>query len=209
MDFEEALNHSCNSAFAQIAIQLGQSKLMQTAGELGFNTKEDMGQITVSASKFDVSKTTKTDLGWAGIGQYTTMVNPYHMLTLLGAIANNGVATQPSFVENMVYPDGKTDIIGKTEVNKTVNLDPQTAAQMKKLLRSNVVNYYSDDTFPGLEMCGKTGTAEVEGGSHAWFVGFSQREDTPYAVICVVEKSGSGLSVAGSVVNEVMQEVCD
>ena len=168
-----------------------------------------MGQITVSASKFDVSKTTKTDLGWAGIGQYTTMVNPYHMLTLLGAIANNGVATKPYFVENMVYPDGKTDIIGKTEVNKTVNLDPQIAAQMKKLLRSNVVNYYSDDTFPGLEMCGKTGTAEVEGGSHAWFVGFSQREDTPYAVICVVEKSGSGLSVAGSVVNEVMQEVCD
>ena len=79
---------------------------------------------------------------------------------------------------------------------------------MKKLLRSNVVNYYSDSTFPGLQMCGKTGTAEVEGGSHAWFVGFSQREDTPYAVVCIVEKSGSGLSVAGEVVNEVMQEVC-
>lgn len=62
VDFEEALNHSCNSAFAQIAIQLGQSKLMQTAGELGFNTKEDMDQITVSASRFDVSKTTKPTL---------------------------------------------------------------------------------------------------------------------------------------------------
>ena len=137
-----------------------------------------------------------------------TYIGSEHLL--MGLVReDNGVATKPYFVENMVYPDGKTDIIGKTEVNKTVNLDPQIAAQMKKLLRSNVVNYYSDDTFPGLEMCGKTGTAEVEGGSHAWFVGFSQREDTPYAVICVVEKSGSGLSVAGSVVNEVMQEVCD
>lgn len=94
-------------------------------------------------------------------------------------------------------------------MNKTVNITPEIAAQMKKLLRSNVVNYYSDSTFPGLKMCGKTGTAEVEGGSHAWFVGFSQREDAPYAVICVVEKSGSGLSVAGEVVNEVMQEVCN
>ena len=209
VDFEEALNHSCNSAFAQIAIQLGQSKLMQTAGELGFNTKEDMDQITVSASRFDVSKTTKTDLGWAGIGQYTTMVNPYHMLTIMGAIANNGVATKPYFVQNMVSPDGKINVIGKTAVNKTVNITPEIATQMKKLLRSNVVNYYSDSTFPGLKMCGKTGTAEVEGGSHAWFVGFSQREDAPYAVICVVEKSGSGLSVAGEVVNEVMQDVCN
>ena len=78
------------------------------------------------------------------------------------------------------------------------------------MLRSNVENYYGDWKFPGMKMCGKTGSAEVEGKkSHAWFVGFSQREDTPYAVICVVEKSGSGLSVAGSVVNEVMQEVCE
>ena len=209
LDFEEALNHSCNSAFAQIAIQLGPEKLMQTAGELGFNTKEDMDQITVAASRFDVSKTTKTDLGWAGIGQYTTMVNPYHMLTLLGAIANDGTATKPYYVDNMIYPNGKKEVIGKTEINKTVKISPDISAQMKKLLRSDVVNYYGDSFFPDLEMCGKTGTAEVEDGSHAWFVGFSQRQDTPYAVVCVVEKSGSGLSVAGEIVNEVMQEVCN
>lgn len=207
--FEEALNHSCNSAFAQIALQLGSEKLMQTAGELGFNTKEDMDEISVSKSVFDVSKATKTDLGWAGIGQYTTMVSPYHMLTLMGAIANGGSATKPYFVESMVYPDGKTETIGKTETNKTVKISPEIASQISQLLRSNVVNYYSDSTFPGLEMCGKTGTAEVEGGSHAWFVGFSQRENTPYAVVCVVEKSGSGLSVAGKIVNKVMQEICN
>lgn len=207
--FEEALNHSCNSAFAQIALQLGSEKLMQTAGELGFNTKEDMGEISVSKSVFDVSKASKTDLGWAGIGQYTTMVNPYHMLTLMGAIANGGSATKPYFVDSMVYPDGKIETIGKTETNKTVKLSAEIAEQMKNLLRSNVVNYYSDSTFPGLEMCGKTGTAEVEGGSHSWFVGFSQNEDTPYAVVCIVEKSGSGLSVAGKIVNRVMQEICN
>lgn len=207
--FEEALNHSCNSAFAQIALQLGSEKLMQTAGELGFNTKEDMDEISVSKSVFDVSKATKTDLGWAGIGQYTTMVSPYHMLTLMGAIANGGSATKPYFVESMVYPDGKTETIGKTETNKTVKISPEIASQISQLLRSNVVNYYLDSTFPGLEMCGKTGTAEVEGGSHAWFVGFSQRKNTPYAVVCVVEKSGSGLSVAGKIVNKVMQEICN
>lgn len=209
VDFEQALNHSCNSAFAQIAIQLGREKLMQTAGELGFNTKEDMDQISVSKSIFDVSKANKVDLGWAGIGQYTTMVSPYHMLTLMGAIANNGVATKPYFVKNMVYPNEKVEEIGKTEVNKTVKLLPEIAGQMQELLRSNVVNYYSDSTFPNLKMCGKTGTAEVEGGTHAWFVGFSLREDAPYAVVCVVEKSGSGITVAGSVVNKVMQKLCN
>ena len=63
-------------------------------------------------------------------------------------------------------------------------------------------------------MCGKTGTAEVsseEGGDdpHAWFVGYSQREDLPYAIVVVVENGGGGSSVAIPVANQVMQAVDD
>lgn len=210
VDFEKALNRSCNSAFAQIAIELGKEKLMTTAGELGFNASEKINGVSIAKSKFDVSTTTLTDLGWAGIGQYTTLVNPCHMLTVMGAIANGGTAVKPYFVRDIVSPNGNITTIGKTENSTIVSLDPTIANTINKLMRSNVVNYYSDSTFPGLKMCGKTGTAQIDNGeSHSWFVGFSQDEKTPYAVVCVVENAGSGLAAAGPLVNKVMQAVCD
>ena len=210
VNFEKALNRSCNSAFAQIALALGKEKLMTTAGELGFNASEKINGISIAKSKFDVSTATLTDLGWAGIGQYTTMVNPCHMLTIMGAIANGGTAVKPYFVRDIVSPNGTVTTIGKTENSTTVSLDPTIADSVNQMMRSNVVNYYSDSTFPGLKMCGKSGTAQIDNGeSHSWFVGYSQNEKTPYAVVCVVENAGSGLAAAGPVVNKVMQAVCD
>lgn len=208
--FEEALNRSCNSAFAEIAIELGPEKLTKTAEELGFNVKETIGQINLTQSTFNVSNAAKVDLGWAGIGQYTTLVNPCQMLTLMGAIANGGTAIKPYFISKIVSPSDRETVIGTTAESTTVHINSGTANTMKKLLRSNVVNYYDDSTFPNLQMCGKTGTAQIDNGeSHSWFVGFSQNPETPYAVVCVVENSGSGLSAAGPVVNKVMQKVCN
>ena len=75
-------------------------------------------------------------------------------------------------------------------------------------MKSNVKNYYKDSRFPGLEMCGKTGTAQIDDGEpHSWFVGFSQNESTPYAIAVVVENGGSGLESAGVVANKVMQKI--
>lgn len=209
VNFEEALNHSCNSAFAEIAIELGKDKLTKTAEELGFNVKGKIGQINLTKSTFDVSKAAKVDLGWAGIGQYTTLVNPCRMLTLMGAIANGGTAIKPYFVRSIVSPTGVETTVGTAEQSGDVRIEPSIANTVNKMMRSNVVNHYGESTFPNLKMCGKTGTAQIDNGeSHSWFVGFSQNPETPYAVVCVVENSGSGLSAAGPVVNKVMQKVC-
>ena len=55
-------------------------------------------------------------------------------------------------------------------------------------------------------MCGKTGTAQVDGAkSHSWFAGYSQREDLPLAVICIAENGGYGSGIASDVSNKVMQ----
>lgn len=207
--FEEALNHSCNSAFAEIAIELGKDKLTATANALGFNTKDKIGEINLTKSSFDVSKAVDVDLGWAGIGQYTTLVNPCHMLTLMGAIANGGTAIKPYFVKSMVSPSDEVTELGRTEISKNIILDSTIADTMSDLMRSNVKNYYGDSRFPNLKMCGKSGTAQIDNGeSHSWFVGFSQNPETPYAIVCVVENSGWGLKAAAPVVNTVMQKVC-
>ena len=75
-------------------------------------------------------------------------------------------------------------------------------------MRNNVTSYYGESLFPGLEICAKTGTAEVGGEKEpsAWIVGFSQRQDTPYAFVVVVEEGGSGIQAAGGVAGAVLQQ---
>ena len=203
LTFERALNVSCNSVFAELANEVGKDKLTETVRALGFGKNVTISKAKTVRSTFDVSGSTKLDLGWAGIGQYTTLVNPSQMLMFMGAIANGGKAMTPYIVEE------SSEIVDvKNKVNGNVKLSEETANKVKKLLRSNVKNYYNDNKFPGLEMCGKTGSAEVSNGrSHAWFVGFSQKKNFPYAVVVCLENGGIGYNHAIPVANKVMQKV--
>lgn len=203
VNFERALNVSCNSVFAQLANEVGKDKLTQTVRQLGFGKNVTVSKAKTVRSTFDVSKSTSLDLGWAGIGQYTTLVNPTQMLMFMGAIANEGKAITPYLVEKS---SELVDTKGKENTN--IKLSAETANAVKKLLRSNVKNYYNDNKFPNLEMCGKTGSAEVSNGrSHAWFVGFSQKKNFPYAVVVCLENGGIGYNDAIPVANKVMQSL--
>ncbi len=203
VSFERALNVSCNCAFAELAVELGNEKMMKTVSELGFNKTVDVNGMQTSKSYFDLSKSTKLDRGWAGIGQYTTLVNPCRMLMLMGAIANGGEAVIPDTVSTHTLPFGK-----KAETDKNMKLDSKTAGTVKKMLRSNVENYYGDWKFPGMKMCGKTGSAEVEGKkSHAWFVGFSADSGFPYAIVVCLENGGIGFNDAIPAASKVLQSI--
>ena len=203
LDFERALNVSCNSVFSELANEVGKDKLTETVRALGFGKNVTISKAKTVRSTFDVSDSTKLDLGWAGIGQYTTLVNPSQMLMFMGAIANGGKAMTPYLVEE------SSEIVDvKSKVNSNIKLSEETANKIKKLLRSNVKNYYSDNKFPGLEMCGKTGSAEVSNGrSHAWFTGFSNKKGFPYAIVVCLENGGLGYTHAIPVANRVMQKV--
>ncbi len=203
VNLERGLNVSCNCVFAQLANEVGKDAMTQTMRDLGFTKKVTVSKATTVRSTFDVSKSTKLDLGWAGIGQYTTLINPCQMLMLMGAVANEGIAMTPYVVEE------SSEIMDvKSKQNTAVKLSAETANKVKKLMRSNVKNYYSDSRFPNLEMCGKTGTAEVKGEkSHAWFVGFSQKADLPYAIVVCIQNGGWGFNEAIPVANKTMQAV--
>lgn len=207
--FEEALNESCNSAFAEIAIELGAEKLTATANRLGFNSSMYIDDIKTVPSKFDVSTANDLDLGWAGVGQYTTLANPAQMMVLMGAIANGGTPVQPYLLDKVVSAN---DITIRKGITKSMGeyMAQTTAQTMDKLLRSNTINFYRDSRFPaGMKICGKTGTAEVadkDGADpHAWFAGYSQNPATPYAFVAIVENGGSGNKQAIPVASAVLK----
>lgn len=203
LNFERALNVSCNSVFAELAIELGNDTLTKTVKQLGFDKSVEVGGAKTEKSFFNLKKAVDIDTGWAGIGQYTTLVNPCQMLMLAGAIANSGKAVIPNIIDN----SDSIISIGPS-INKSIKLSEETAKKMRKLLRSNVENYYGDSKFPELKFCGKTGSAEVEGKrSHAWFYGFSIRNDFPYAIVVCLENGGIGYNDAIPAANKVLQAI--
>lgn len=201
-DFQKAMNNSCNCAFAEISIELGATKLRAYAETLGFNTQLYAKEIRLTKSRFEPSLTSKAELGWAGIGQSTTYVNPSHFLAIMGAIANGGTGYAPDRIRST---GTVSQIMGRMP-QECVKMNPETAAKLAVLLRSNVEDKYGDWKFENLQMCGKTGTAQIDNAkSHSWFVGYSQREDLPLAVVCIAEHAGQGSGVASTVSNKVMQ----
>lgn len=212
MNIEKAFNESCNCAFSNLANDLGKNKLLATAEKAGFNTQMNKisGKITCNTSKLDLTNAKALDLGWAGIGQYTTLINPCHMLTLVSAIANGGTAVEPYIVKSITTPGGKDVFTAKTkEIGEYFN--PDVADELAELMRSNVVNNYGDSKFTGLDMCGKTGTAEISDSEdvnpNALFVGFSSNPQYPFAIIVVVEDSSYSIRTAVPVAAKVMVAV--
>ena len=202
IDFMKAMNESCNCAFAEISIELGADKLLATANSLGFNRHLSAKEVPLTVSSFSPSSKTKTELGWAGIGQSTTYVNPTHFLSVMGAIANGGTGWAPDRIKSM---GALGEYVGRMP-SVLVKMNPTTASTLKKMLRSNVKDKYGEYKFPNLEMCGKTGTAEIDGKkSTSVFAGFSARSDLPLAVVCFAEEAGWGSGVAANVANAVMQ----
>ena len=76
-------------------------------------------------------------------------------------------------------------------------------------MANNVDVTYGASRFPNMDLCAKSGTAEVGDGKspHAWFVGFLRNEDAPYAFAVLVENGGGGSSVAGSVAAKVLDPI--
>ena len=192
--FEEALSNSCNVAFSQIAVELGQEAMVKKVRDLGFLDSQRLDGIPTVAGSFPTDFVGDPELGWAGVGQSTDLVCPFAMLRYVSAIANDGVLLGPQLVR-----DGSTGSAERL-------LRSETAKALQRLMHYNVVNGYGEYRFPGLALCAKTGTAERgDGSSNAWFVGFLADEEHPYAFVVMIERGGSGLGAAGSAANEILQ----
>ncbi len=191
---EQALAHSCNVAFAEIAVQLGGDMIAKYAEDYGLTSSHDLNGIETAAGSVESAGTYRPDVAWEGIGQYHDMIVPYAFLRFMGAIANGGTVKEPSI------------LYGKSNGSAQL-INPNTAATLSDMMSYNVEYNYGADNYPGLEMHAKTGTAECgDGSTHAWFAGFITNSDAPLAFVVLVEKGGGGYAVASPIANTVLQK---
>lgn len=200
LTLEEALAHSCNTSFAQIALEIGAVRLQEYAEGAGFNSALLVDGIHTVPGRIELAHAGKAELAWAGIGQFTDTANPLNFMSFVGAIGNKGLAVTPTIIARRGLFTSPSPGIKKRILPET------TATTLSKMMRHNTVTVYGENNFKGLELCAKSGTAEVGEGKkpHAWFAGFLDREESPLAFVVIIEGGGSGSSAAAAVASAVL-----
>lgn len=213
--FNDALAKSCNSTFAQIAIELGQEKLATTAKELGIGSAVTVsGTIDSYAGHFDTTDKIKLGvdaLGWTGIGQGNTRIAPITMLRIVSAVANGGNAVSFNIVDSLANQAGKA-LDFTLPSNQLSMMNSDVAAKLKEMMRYNVTNHYGESRYKGLNLCAKSGTAQIDSNENhniAWFVGFMDDSEHPYAFVVVIENGNSGSQTAGPVAKRVLTKLVE
>ena len=204
LDIYGALASSCNGVFAQLAAELGPEQMTRYTQQAGLTSSYSVSGLTSAAGKFDFSGSTG-QLGWAGVGQYNDLANPCAIMVYMGAIAQGGKAAVPRLILKTEHPLGLPSLPQWSGQTGTL-IESTTAAAMADMMYRNVLDTYGAGRFPNMDICAKSGTAEVGGGNspHAWFAGFLRNPDAPYAFVVLVENGGSGADVAGSVAATVL-----
>ena len=206
----EALQISCNTTFAGLGIRLGSAKLAAEAEKFGFN-KPSPYQLPAATSviprRQDVPATAQS-----AIGQRDVRVSPLQMASVAATIANGGRRIAPFVAREVVSDKGK--VVKRFEGEDLGQVIPEQVAGDLRDMMLQVVER-GTGTFaqiPGLQVAGKTGTAQHAQGKppHAWFIGFTSSGDRAIAVAVVVENGGSlgseatGGHVAAPIAREVM-----
>lgn len=195
LDFATALRFSVNTAFAQVAEDLGPRRLTRYAEAFGFNRPPEMA-LGAATSSFPPPED-EGDLMWGSIGQAQVLATPLQMATVASTIANGGRRMEPR-IAMAVRPSGARVVSKKT------------AATMGRLMEAVVEGGTGTAArIAGVRVAGKTGTAEVdvEGKrmNHAWFVAFAPAEDPKLAVAVVAELGGIGGQVAAPLARAILQ----
>ncbi len=205
VEMGQALTDSCNCYFAHLMEQLGGDALMDYAERSGISDPISFDGVTTADGNLEFDSDDLVQVAWSAIGQHNDLVNPCRFMSYVGAIANGGSAAKP-YVVSSIRMGRKNTYKAKTEMMDPV-ITPEAAQQLQTYLRNNVINKYGDENFPGLTVCGKSGTAEVgdDEGSHSLFAGFTLDKDYPLAFITVVEHGGYGRHTCVPILSQVLQ----
>jgi cell division protein FtsI/penicillin-binding protein 2 len=190
--FGLAFAQSCNTAFISASADVPDADLVAAAESFGFNADYTLGLDTATASF--PAPADATEHAAATIGQGRVTASPLHMATV-GATAIDGTWEPP-----VLLPDLEVD-----DPAAPTTLAEGTPTTLLGLMRRVVTEGSGTAAaVPGVEIAGKTGTAEFGSGdpppTHAWFVGL--RGDLSVAVL--VENGVAGGEVAAPVAGRVL-----
>jgi peptidoglycan glycosyltransferase len=205
----DALTVSCNTAFAQLGIDLGEDRVREMAEAFGIDGEGFEIPLTAEGSTIGEIEN-DAQLGVSSIGQQDVQLTPLQAAMIASAVANDGTLMSPYLVDQVRAPD--LSVIDQTdpeELSEPVSAD--VADQLTEMMTSVVENGSGRRArIPGVTVAGKTGTAENAGPDHNWFIGFAPADDPQIAVaVFVANGGGTGGDVSAPIARDVMQAYLD
>ncbi|WP_295625908.1 penicillin-binding transpeptidase domain-containing protein [uncultured Corynebacterium sp.] len=205
-----AFARSCNTAFAEIAVETGADPLRDVAERMGVGEEYDelglpQDESTLGEIPDDAA------LAQTAIGQRDVSFTPLQNAIVAATIANDGVRMEPHLIKTIQGQDlSPLETIEPEEINEAIH--PDTAEMLTEFMRASESNSGGN----GSAIASKTGTAEhgSERGAlppHVWYIAFAP--DSDVAVAVVVESGGgqgssaTGASVAAPVGREIIAAV--
>lgn len=191
----QAVVESINTTIAQVGLDLGPAKLQEYFQKLKLDQAHRLG-LPMSQGQVGTPGRSRVALAWSAIGQDQVLLTPFHLAQLFAAFANDGVLPPVHLVQDEGEEPGERVF------------QAETVERINAMLRDVVLTGTGTAAqVPGLEVYGKTGTAEAPGGVvHAWFAGHTQLpagEKLAFALL--VENGGVGGQAAAPLVGQFLQ----
>ncbi len=218
LPLQDAITASCNPAFIQIGLALGQRLFCNYFTAFGFTEKTGI-DLPGEASPLYVpyERMGRVELASSSFGQ-TNKITPIQMICAYAAAINGGYLVTPHIVDKIVDANGNVIKSTGTTVKRQV-ISGETSALMREITE-NIVTYNggSNAYIPGYRIGGKSGTSQkLDEYHHSWdmryvgsFCAFTPADDPEYIMlVCVDEPMGGqyyGSRVAAPVVSAVFSE---
>jgi penicillin-binding protein A len=203
---DHALTISCNTAFAQLGMDLGTETIKQQASLFGIDDNDFAMPLRVAGSSIGPI-VDRAALAQSSIGQRDVRVTPLQAAMISAAIANHGTLMKPYLVSEEQAPN--LSVLSRTEPQVQDEAMTSGQADLLTQMMVDVVNKGTGTAaqIPNIQVAGKTGTADngpqkADGSyvnpPHAWFSGFAPAGNPKIAVAVILENGGvSGNETTG------------
>ena len=211
-----ALAVSCNTAFAQLGMDLGPDRLASGAEGFGFRKQPPIDLPSAADSNFPSSDDlsgNKPVQAKSAIGQQDVQATPLQMALVVAAIANGGTIMTPHVLGEVRNAEG--EVVRRYEPQPWQQAVPaDVAATVRDLMVGVVENGTGTRAqIPGMRVAGKTGTAQTGlDTNHVWFVGFAPADAPKVAVAVMLENlpvasEATGGQLAAPMAKAIMEAV--
>jgi penicillin-binding protein A len=213
IDMTTALTNSVNTWWAQVGEKLGNDTMFRYMDRFGFDSKPRLDYPSfqlATSGVFDGNKllgpSDPIDIGRVAIGQERLRVTPLQMAEVAATVANKGELMEPRLWSKVIDPDGRETKLDPARQSRVMGED--IAATLNTMMQSVVrEGTGTAAAVSGIDVAGKTGTAELSPGvNDAWFIGFAPADDPQIAIACIVEHtSGFGGPTCGPIFKAVAE----